>query len=129
MPQPPQRYARMLADKLAEHGATVWLVNTGWTGGPYGEGERMPIAATRALLHAALSGELDDVDYRVDDVFGFEVPRAVPGVETALLEPRATWRDASSYDAKARELAAMFRANFEQFAEAAGPEVAAAGPR
>ena len=81
LPQPPAVYARMLGEKLDEHGATVWLVNTGWTGGPYGEGERMPIAATRALLHAALSGELDGVEYRADEVFGFEVPVAVPGVD------------------------------------------------
>ncbi len=129
LPQPPAVYARMLGEKLDQHAATVWLVNTGWTGGSYGEGERMPIAATRALLRAALSGELGGADYRVDDVFGFEVPTAVPGVSTDLLEPRATWRDPNAYDAKAQELAAMFRANFEQFAEAAGPGVAAAGPR
>ncbi len=129
LPQPPAVYARMLGEKLERHAATVWLVNTGWTGGPYGEGERMPIAATRGLLHAALSGNLERAVFRVDDVFGFEVPTAVPGVDTALLEPRATWRDASAYDAKAQELAAMFRANFEQFADAAGPAVAAAGPR
>jgi phosphoenolpyruvate carboxykinase (ATP) len=130
MPQPPQRYARMLADKLAEHGATVWLVNTGWTGGPFGEGHRMPIGATRALLEAALSGELGDAEMRVDPVFGIEVPTAVPGVDTALLDPRGTWADPAAYDAKAQELATMFRANFEKrFAADADPAVAAAGPR
>ena len=72
---------------------TVWLVNTGWTGGPFGEGQRMPIAATRALLHAALSGGLDGAEYRTDPVFGFQVPVAVPGVDSALLDPRSTWRD------------------------------------
>ena len=129
MPQPPQRYAGMLADKLAEHGATVWLVNTGWTGGPFGEGHRMPIGATRALLEAALSGELDDAEMRVDPVFGIEVPTAVPGVDTKLLDPRGTWADPAAYDAKAQELAAMFRANFEKrFAADADPAVAAAGP-
>ena len=130
MPQPPQRYARMLADKLAEHGATVWLVNTGWTGGPFGEGHRMPIGATRALLEAALSGELDDAEMRVDPVFGIEVPTAVPDVDTFLLDPRGTWADPAAYDAKAQELATMFRANFEKrFAADADPAVAAAGPR
>jgi len=107
----------------------VWLVNTGWTGGPYGVGHRMPITATRGLLHAALSGALDNVPYRVDPVFGFEVPVSVPGVETALLDPRSTWADPEAYDAKARELADMFRANFERrFAADVEPAIAAAGP-
>ena len=129
LPQPPGVYARMLGEKLETHGATVWLVNTGWTGGPYGEGRRMPIAATRALLRSALSGDLEGVDYRVDELFGFEVPVAVPGVEQSLLDPRATWRDAVRYDAKARELAEMFRENFAAFADDVGPEILAAGPR
>ena len=83
----------MLGEKLDAHGATVWLVNTGWTGGPFGVGHRMPIAATRGLLHAALSGELDAIEVRRDPVFGFEVPLAVPGVDSALLDPRSTWAD------------------------------------
>src|SRR6188472_1728753 len=103
LPQQPTVYARMLGQKLDEHGSSVWLVNTGWTGGPYGEGERMPIDATRALLRAALNGELDDVEYRTDELFGFEVPTTVPGVESALLDPRSTWRDQEAYDRKARE--------------------------
>jgi phosphoenolpyruvate carboxykinase (ATP) len=129
LPQPPSVYAHMLGDKLDEHGATVWLVNTGWTGGPFGEGERMPIAATRALLSAALSGELDGAEYREDPVFGFEVPVSVPDVDSALLDPRSTWRHPSAYDASARELAGMFRDNFAQFADDAGDAIAAAGPR
>jgi phosphoenolpyruvate carboxykinase (ATP) len=129
LPQPPSVYAHMLGDKLGRHGATVWLVNTGWTGGPFGEGERMPIAATRALLRAALAGELDRVAHRTDELFGFEVPVEVPGVDTSLLDPRSTWRDRDAYDRKARELAQMFRDNFGQFAEDAGAEVTAAGPR
>jgi phosphoenolpyruvate carboxykinase (ATP) len=128
LPQPPAVYARMLGEKLDRHRARVWLVNTGWTGGPFGEGHRMPIQATRRLLAAALSGELDGVEYRNDPVFGFEVPREVPGVETALLDPRGTWRDPSAYDAKAAYLARRFGENFEQFADI-GPSVAAAGPR
>jgi phosphoenolpyruvate carboxykinase (ATP) len=129
LPQAPAVYARMLGEKLDAHqDAKVWLVNTGWTGGPFGEGHRMPIAATRGLLRAALEEELRDVEYRVDPVFGFEVPVSVPGVEDELLDPRSTWRDPDAYDRKARELARMFRDNFEKFAESAGPEVAAAGP-
>ncbi|MGH3112653.1 MAG: phosphoenolpyruvate carboxykinase (ATP) [Gaiellaceae bacterium] len=128
LPQPPMVYARMLGDKLAEHHAAVWLVNTGWTGGPYGEGERMPIAATRALLHAALAGRLDDIEYREDPVFGFQVPLEAPGVEASLLDPRSTWRDREAYDAKARELATMFRENFGKLADP-DSEVARAGPR
>src|SRR5215217_537379 len=126
LPQAPTVYAEMLGEKLEEHGARIWLVNTGWTGGPFGEGRRMPIAATRALLRAALSGELDDAAYRLDDVFGFEVPLEVPGVDSDLLDPRSTWRDPEAYDERASRLAAMFRENFEQFGD---PRLAAAGPR
>jgi len=128
--QPPSVYAHMLGEKLDQHpNVKVWLVNTGWTGGPFGEGERMPIKATRALLKAALSGELGGVEYRTDELFGFEVPVAVPGVDSSLLDPRSTWGDPEAYDRKARELARMFRDNFEQFAaEDAGDAVAQAGP-
>jgi phosphoenolpyruvate carboxykinase (ATP) len=128
LPQPPAVYARMLGEKLDRHGATVWLVNTGWTGGPFGEGERMPIQATRALLRGALSGELHGVEYRRDELFGLEVPVKVPGVDAKLLDPRSTWRDPSAYDERARELAQMFRRNFEKFADDAGEAVVAAGP-
>jgi phosphoenolpyruvate carboxykinase (ATP) len=128
LPQPPAVYSRLLGGKLAEHEPAVWLVNTGWTGGPVGEGHRMPIQATRALLDAALSRRLDEVEFRTDEVFGFEVPVAVPGVDASLLDPRSTWRDPAAYDARARELAALFRANFERF-EDVDPEVVAAGPR
>jgi phosphoenolpyruvate carboxykinase (ATP) len=129
LPQGPAVYARMLGEKLAEHPhATVWLVNTGWTGGSFGEGHRMPIAATRDLLRAALEDRLRSVEYRVDQVFGFEVPVSVPGVDDELLDPRSTWRDPEGYDRKARELARMFRDNFEQFANTAGAEITAAGP-
>jgi len=130
LPQAPGVYSRMLGDKLEEHPhANVWLVNTGWTGGQYGEGRRMPIQATRALLKAALSGELDGVEYREDPIFGFGVPIEVPGVDSTLLDPRSTWRDPEAYDEKARYLAERFRENFEQFAAEAGEAVAAAGPR
>ena len=89
----------------------------------------MPIAATRALLYAALSGGLAGAEFRTDELFGFEVPTAVPGVDSSLLDPRSTWHDAEAYDRKARELAQMFRDNFEQFVADAGADVAAAGPR
>jgi phosphoenolpyruvate carboxykinase (ATP) len=129
LPQPPSVYARLLGEKLDRHRhVAVWLVNTGWTGGPYGEGHRMPIQATRALLHAALSGELAGVEFRIDPVFGVDVPVAMPGVPMSLLNPRLTWADPTAYDAKARELARMFRDNFTRF-ENVAPRVAAAGPR
>jgi phosphoenolpyruvate carboxykinase (ATP) len=130
LPQAPTVYAHMLGEKLDRHGAAVWLVNTGWTGGPFGEGARMPIKATRALLSAALSGVLAGVDYRDDPVFGFQVPVGVPGVDASLLDPRSTWRDQAAYDEMARYLAGRFRENFAtKFAATAGPEIAAAGPR
>jgi phosphoenolpyruvate carboxykinase (ATP) len=129
LPQPPAVYARLLGEKLDRHASTVWLVNTGWTGGPFGEGRRMPIAATRALLSGALSGALDRVEYREDPVFGFAVPLEVPGVDARLLDPRSTWSDAAAYDGRARKLARMFRENFERFAASAGEAVVAAGPR
>jgi phosphoenolpyruvate carboxykinase (ATP) len=127
LPQQPTVYARMLGQKLDEHGSAVWLVNTGWTGGPYGEGERMPIAATRALLRAALNGGLDDVAYREDPIFGFDVPVEVPGVDSKLLDPRSTWSDPAAYDEKATYLAQRFKENFEKFG--ADENIVSAGPR
>ncbi|MEO8290962.1 MAG: phosphoenolpyruvate carboxykinase (ATP) [Gaiellaceae bacterium] len=127
LPQQPTVYARMLGQKLDEHGSAVWLVNTGWTGGPYGEGERMPIAATRALLRAALNGDLDEAEYREDPIFGFDVPVEVPGVDSTLLDPRSTWRDPEAYDEKGRYLARRFKENFEKFH--ADENIVSAGPR
>jgi phosphoenolpyruvate carboxykinase (ATP) len=105
LPQPPRVYAELLRERLQRYGVSAWLVNTGWTGGPYGVGHRMPISATRAIVRAALTGELDAAPTRTDPIFGFEVPTAVPGVEAGLLDPRSTWSDPSGYDAKAKELA------------------------
>jgi phosphoenolpyruvate carboxykinase (ATP) len=127
LPQKATVYARMLGQKLDEHGSAVWLVNTGWTGGAYGEGQRMPIAATRALLRAALDGDLDQVEYRVDPIFGFEVPVEVPGVDSNLLDPRSTWSDPDAYDEKARYLATRFQENFQKFG--ADENIVQAGPR
>jgi phosphoenolpyruvate carboxykinase (ATP) len=127
LPQPPTVYAGLLGEKLDRHGTTVWLVNTGWTGGPHGEGHRMPIKATRELLEAALSGSLHRTGYRTDPIFGVEVPVAVPGVDSSLLDPRSTWADPEAYDVRARELAALFQRNFAKF-EGVAPAVAAAGP-
>jgi phosphoenolpyruvate carboxykinase (ATP) len=127
LPQKATVYARMLGQKLDEHRSAVWLVNTGWTSGPYGEGQRMPIAATRALLRAALDGELDQVEYRLDPIFGFEVPVEVPGVDSSLLDPRSTWNDPGAYDEKARYLAMRFRENFQKFG--ADENIVQAGPR
>ena len=128
MPRHPGEYATMLTDRLAEHDATVWLVNTGWTGGPYGTGERMNIAHTRAMVRAALGGILADVPTRVDPVFGVEVPLTCPEVPDSFLDPRATWADTAAYDRSAARLAAMFAENFATYADGVADEVAAAGP-
>jgi phosphoenolpyruvate carboxykinase (ATP) len=129
LPQPPSVYARMLGEQLDRHAARVWLVNTGWTGGRFGEGKRMPIAATREMLAAALAGALDDAEFRRDERFGFEVPVAVHGVDASLLDPRGTWRDAAAYDEAARELAQMFVDNFESRFGDVDESIRAAGPK
>ena len=128
LPRSPVVYATMLGEKLREHGARVWLVNTGWTGGGYGVGSRMKLAYTRAMVRAALAGRLDDVETAPDPVFGLHIPVAVPDVPETVLTPRATWADADEYDAHASRLAEMFRTNFEQFRDSVGPAVLEAGP-
>ena len=128
LPLHPGVYARMLGERIARHNVKVWLVNTGWTGGPYGTGSRMKLAYTRAMVRAALAGGLDQVAFVKDPVFGFEVPTSVPGVPREVLSPRGTWADPAAYDAQARKLAAMFKENFEQFRAAAPDGAAAAGP-
>ena len=129
MPRPPALYATMLADRLERHGSTCWLVNTGWSGGPYGVGHRMPIAVTRRLLGAALEGTLDDGGFMADPIFKVLVPRHCPGIPEELLSPRATWADRAAYDEQARILAASFAANFRQFEASLPPQVAASGPQ
>jgi phosphoenolpyruvate carboxykinase (ATP) len=122
-------YAKFLGDRIARHQARVWLVNTGWTGGPYGVGSRMKIAHTRAMIRAALNGELDRVAYTTDPVFNLDVPQSVPGVPTEVLTPRNTWKNGADYDTQAKKLAAMFVENFKTFEGEATPDVRAAGPR
>ncbi|MGX6647170.1 phosphoenolpyruvate carboxykinase [Maricaulaceae bacterium MS644] len=129
MPRHPSEYGALLRDLIAEHGADCWLVNTGWTGGPYGEGKRMPIKATRALLNAALDGSLAGAEYRIDPVFGFAVPVRVEGVDPAILNPRETWSNLAAYDDQAEKLADMFVANFEKFEEHVAAYVRAAAPK
>jgi phosphoenolpyruvate carboxykinase (ATP) len=129
MPRHPGEYAHMLIDRLERDDVPVWLVNTGWTGGPYGTGERMNIAHTRTIVRAALDGTLASVTMRVDPTFGIEVPTICPDVPDAVLDPRGTWADPIAYDRAAAKLARMFADNFEAFADGVGEAVRSAGPR
>ncbi len=126
MPRRPEEYGRLLQDKIARHGATCWLVNTGWTGGAYGTGSRMPIRATRALLSAALDGSLSEGQMRKDANFGFLVPVDCEGVDASLLDPRSTWDDGVAYDAQAARLVQMFADNFAQYVPHIDADVKAA---
>jgi phosphoenolpyruvate carboxykinase (ATP) len=125
----PTVYAKFLGEKIARHEARVWLVNTGWTGGPYGVGTRLRIAHTRAMIRAALSGELDGVACDTDPIFNLDVPHSCPGVPADVLKPRNTWKDPAAYDEQARKLARMFVENFKAFETDAAPDIRAAGPR
>jgi phosphoenolpyruvate carboxykinase (ATP) len=118
----------MLGERIARHDVQCWLVNTGWTGGPYGVGHRVDLKSTRAMIRAALAGELDTAPTRREPVFGLAVPKLVPGVPDALLDPRATWKDPAAYDTQAKKLTTLFRTNFEQFAELVPASVREAGP-
>jgi phosphoenolpyruvate carboxykinase (ATP) len=126
MPRHPDHYARMLGEKLARHGTQVYLVNTGWSGGPFGEGRRMDIGLTRKLVDAALSGKLGEVSYRQDRLFHVGVPESCPGVPSDVLEPRNTWKDKAAYDARAKKLAEEFARHFDKAYGGKGidPEVA-----
>ncbi|HMO08346.1 MAG TPA: phosphoenolpyruvate carboxykinase [Paracoccaceae bacterium] len=126
MARRPEVYGKLLQAKIARHGTTCWLVNTGWTGGAFGTGRRMPIKATRALLTAALDGSLAGVAFRRDPNFGFEVPVAVPGVEGGVLDPRSTWADPAAYDKAAAKLVQMFAENFAQYVPFIDDDVKAA---
>jgi len=129
MPRHPSVYGNLLKERIAKGGVTVWLVNTGWTGGIYGVGKRMPIRVTRALLNAALDGSLAAAPMRTDPNFGFEVPTSCAGVDSQILDPRSTWTDGVAYDAKAKALVGMFVANFEQFEDHVDAGVRESAPR
>ncbi len=129
MPRHPSEYGRLLRNLIDQHGVDCWLVNTGWTGGAYGTGKRMPIKATRALLAAALDGSLKGAEFRTDANFGFAVPVAVPGVDATILEPRSTWADKAAYDRQARKLVDMFVANFGKFESHVDAQVRSAAPQ
>ncbi len=129
LPRHPSEYGNLLRDLIAKHKVDCWLVNTGWTGGKYGVGKRMPIKVTRALLAAALDGTLAEVEMRVDPNFRFRVPVAVPGIDTKILNPRETWADTDAYDAMARKLVGMFRDNFKKFEAHVGDDVLSAAPQ
>ena len=128
MPRHPSEYGNLLRDLIARHGVDCWLVNTGWTGGAFGTGKRMPIKATRALLAAALDGSLNGAEFRTDANFGFAVPVSVPGVDAAILDPRSTWADKAAYDAQARRLVGMFIDNFGKFETHVDASVKGAAP-
>jgi phosphoenolpyruvate carboxykinase (ATP) len=129
MPRHPSVYGNLLKERIAKGGVDCWLVNTGWTGGQYGVGHRMPIKVTRALLNAALDGSLNNAEFRTDPNFGFKVPVAVPGVESKILNPRETWPDPVAYDATAKKLVDQFIENFAQFAEHVDEGVRQAAPK
>ncbi len=129
LPLAPSRYANMLGEKIAKHQSRVWLVNTGWTGGPFGTGKRMKIAYTRAMVRAILSGALDAVKYERDATFNLDVPTSCPDVPADVLNPRNTWSDAAAYDQQANKLARMFAENFKRFESGVSAAVRAAGPR
>ncbi len=129
LPLHPAKYAEMLGKKMKENKVNVWLVNTGWSGGAYGVGSRMKLSYTRAMITAALNGELDSVQYEVHPVFGLQMPTTCPNVPTEILNPRNTWSDKSLYDTKANDLAGKFVKNFEQYAEGASAEILAAAPK
>ena len=121
-------YARMLADRLKEHSARCWLVNTGWTGGPYGVGKRMSLPHTRAMLNAALAGKLENVAYTTGPIFGLKIPKSCPDVPAEVLVPQNTWQDKAAYQTKNAELAERFKENFKKF-EGVPAEVLSAGPQ
>ncbi|WOR14691.1 phosphoenolpyruvate carboxykinase [Hyphomonas sp. FCG-A18] len=129
MPRHPSEYGKLLGQLIDQYNVDCWLVSTGWTGGPYGTGQRMPIKATRALLNAALDGSLNNVEFRKDETFGFMVPVSVPGVDNAVLDPRGTWADKAAYDAQAEKLAGMFVDNFKVYEAHVEDIVKAAAPR
>ncbi len=128
LPRPPAEYARMLQERLVRHAAQVWLINTGWTGGGIGKGRRIALGITRRLVHAALAGELADVAFAPEPVFGLHVPAGCPDVPAELLRPRTTWPEPAEYDRQARMLAALFQRDFKTHEKHVSAEVREAGP-
>lgn len=128
MPLHPGVYSKMLAEKTKRHAADIWLVNTGWTGGPHGVGGRIKLNYTRRMVRAALAGELANAEFRIDPNFGVAVPTSIDGIPSEVLDPRSTWADSMAYDDKAADLASMFIENFQQYADGVTDEVRAAGP-
>ncbi|MFI5172613.1 MAG: phosphoenolpyruvate carboxykinase (ATP) [Chitinophagales bacterium] len=129
LPLHPTKYAEMLGEKMRKHNVNIWLVNTGWTAGPYGTGHRMKLSYTRAIITAALKGELDNVKYHAHDIFGLMMPESCPNVPSEILDPRNTWSNKLVYDEKANELAIQFVKNFEKYADKANAEILAAAPK
>lgn len=129
MPLHPGKYAQMLGEKMRKHEVNVWMINTGWSGGPYGIGNRMKLGYTRAMITAALRGELDDVNYEPHPVFGMLMPDSCPGVPSEILNPRSTWADKVAYDSKSKELATAFIKNFEKYASGVNDEILQAAPK
>ncbi len=129
MPLHPTVYAELLAEKIKKHGSDVWLINTGWTGGAYGEGSRMSLKHTRRIVNAVLNGELEDVECEEEPFFGLMIPLFVPDVPAEILNPRNTWRDSNAYDEKAKGLAGMFHKNFENYKGRASADILAGGPK
>lgn len=128
LPLPATTYSTMLSERLREHGTRCYLINTGWSGGPYGVGSRIDISATRQMVTAVIEGKLDDAETREDPVFGLNVPIEVPGVPTEVLDPRGTWDDKDAYDEQAKKLADLFKENFTKFESEVSEEVRKAGP-
>lgn len=128
MPRHPSEYGNLLRELIAKHDVNCWLVNTGWTGGAYGVGNRMPIRVTRALLSSALDGSLNDAEFRTDAHFGFDVPVSVSDVRDDILDPRSTWADGTEYDAQAKKLVSMFIENFAKFETHVDSDVRDAAP-
>jgi phosphoenolpyruvate carboxykinase (ATP) len=128
LPRRPGEYANLLRERIEKHHVRCYLINTGWSGGPYGVGERIKISYTRSMVRAVISGELEKVEMVTDPIFGLRQPTACPDVPASLLQPRSTWSDKEAYDRTARELAARFKENFRQFT-LVGDDVRRAGPR
>ena len=128
LPLHPGKYAEMLGNKISEHNVNIWLVNTGWSGGPYGVGERIKLKYTRAMISAALEGQLDGVEYTAHKTFGMLMPKTCPNVPSEILSPRFTWKNEDEYDVKAKQLAAAFIANFDKYASGVTAEILAAAP-